>query len=128
MQVCASTGIVVAVAGGIVVVTGAGGGVCEIQPARKTAAMQKKMSIIVFLSILKIGCNYIKPDGDYRNYHRSGRIATETLQPLKEKLRKIGKKKIPHSTFAHTYANRWNAVMCPKIPKNSSSQPNQLSQ
>jgi hypothetical protein len=67
-------GTVVAVAGGIVVVSGAGGGVCEIQPASKTAAMQKKMSMIVFLSILKIGCNYIKPDGDCRDYHRFDRI------------------------------------------------------
>ena len=58
-------GTVVAVAVGIVLVTGAGGGVCEIQPASKTAAMQKKMSRIIFLSILKIGCNYIK-DGDCR--------------------------------------------------------------
>ncbi|MEI7649007.1 MAG: hypothetical protein WCJ47_04775, partial [Methanomicrobiales archaeon] len=65
VQVCASKGDIVAVAGGIVVVTGAtGGGVCEIQPASKTAAMQKKISMIVFLSILKIGCNYNKPDGD----------------------------------------------------------------
>jgi len=65
VQVCASKGDIVAVAGGIVVVTGVtGGGVWEIQPASKTAAMQKKMSMIVFLSILKIGCNYNKPDGD----------------------------------------------------------------
>ena len=39
-----------------------------------------------------------------------------------------GEKRRFHSTFAHTYANRWNAVMCPKIPKSSSSQPNQPSQ
>ena len=32
-----------------------------------------------------------------------------------------------HSTFAQTYANRWNAVICPKIPKSTSSQPNQPS-
>ena len=29
-----------------------------------------------------------------------------------------------HSTFAHAYANRWNAVICPKIPKRTKSQPN----
>ena len=81
MQVYESTGTIVVVAGGIVVVTGAGGGVCEIQPARKTAIMQKKMSIIVFLSILKIGCNYIKPDGDCRDYHRYGRIAKKPDNP-----------------------------------------------
>lgn len=34
------------------------------------------------------------------------------------------KKKRTHSTFAQTYANRWNAVMCPKIPKRTKSQPN----
>jgi hypothetical protein len=70
VQLCASTGTIVTGAVGIAVVTGAGGGVCEIQPASKTAAMQKKMSMIVFLSILKIGCNYNKLDGDCRDYHR----------------------------------------------------------
>jgi len=67
VQACASTGTVVTVvAGGIAVVTSAtGGGVFCVQPARKTAAMQRRRSIIVFLSILKIGCNCYKPDGDY---------------------------------------------------------------
>jgi hypothetical protein len=67
VQVCASTGAVVwVVAGGIVVVTSATGGVVFcVQPARRTAAIQMTRSSIVFLSILKIGCNYNKPDGDY---------------------------------------------------------------
>jgi hypothetical protein len=75
-------GAAITVARGGAVVTGAtGGAVCDMQPARKTAAMQRKMSIIVFLSILKIGCNYNKPDGDKkRDCHCYHRIATETGQ------------------------------------------------
>jgi len=38
-----------------------------------------------------------------------------------------GKKYLLHSTFAHTYANRWNAVICPKMPKSTSIQPSQES-
>jgi len=32
-----------------------------------------------------------------------------------------------YSTFAHTYANRWNAVIWPKTPNISRSQPSQVS-
>jgi hypothetical protein len=54
VQVCASTGTIVAVTGGIVVVTGAtGGGLFCVQPARKTAAMQIRKMMSVFLSIIK---------------------------------------------------------------------------
>jgi hypothetical protein len=56
------------VTGGIGVATGVTGtGACDVQPARRTAAMQMTRSMIVFLSILKIGGINNKPDGDHEN-------------------------------------------------------------
>jgi hypothetical protein len=65
VQACASTGATVRVAvGGTVVVTGTtAGGVCVVQPERKTAAMQIIRSMIALLSIHKIRRTPDKPDG-----------------------------------------------------------------
>jgi hypothetical protein len=75
VQACGSRGTVVTAVTGIVVFTSATGGeVCVVQPARKTAAMQRRRRNNVFLSILKIGCNYNKPYGDCGKGHRYYRI------------------------------------------------------
>ena len=69
VHVCASTGNVVIGAGGMVEVTGAtGAGVWVVQPARRTAAMQRRSRNIVFLSILKISRTNDKTDGDCEKF------------------------------------------------------------
>jgi hypothetical protein len=67
-------------------------------------------------------------DGSGRSFVlRKMRAFVPQFSVFLKKVNSGREKYLLHSTLAHTYANRWNAVMCPKKPNRTSIQPNQES-